>query len=281
MPHCSGFQAPSRLTALVSSSSAPCSISSLPIRASRGSRLRPLARCRRPLASVAARLAIALIALGVLALTFPASARAYHDWAPIDWHYSLSPGCQNNVDPITLIIFGDQVSTVNQEEMIWWHTGWGSGDAAGGQFIDTSYSGCVETDADRAECHGHCDRRHVRLRYAGPAKYFAYAAQQSISPWTGVVVATPHREIWDDNCQDGTLGFGTGAHRTVDFSATRDLVKWSMSSNHNWEVAYYGNSEPRPQCQEREVTYAANADGLVYYIHSFPLYPEDPCGGVC
>ena len=54
-----------------------------------------------------------------------------------------------------------------------------------------------------------------------------------------------------------------------------------MAGAHSWELTYYGNTEPRPQCQERTVSYAANYDGLAYYIHSFPLYPEDPCAGVC
>lgn len=128
------------------------------------------------------------MSLCVAYFTIADSAPGSHDWAPIETHYSMSDGCQSNVDPVTLIFFG-AVTPVNQEEMVWSHTGWGSGDAPGGQFISTSYSGCVQTETDRATCSGNCDRRHIRFGYAGPAKFYATAAGQSIDPWTSVVVA--------------------------------------------------------------------------------------------
>lgn len=223
----------------------------------------------------------ALILSGVVvSLLVAPRAHAGHDWAPIENHYSLSSGCQGEVDPIGLVLFGEGISGQNQQEMVQYHTGWGAGDAADSQFTLNSGSSCNAMDADNQSACGNCDRYHVRWNYAGIPKYFTIAAGQVVSTGQNVVVGTPHYEVWDDECKSGTFGFGTGGHRTLDFSPARDAVTFAMASEHPWEQVWYGNTNWQVQCGERTPSYAAG-DGAVNYIYSWPLNspppPEDPC----
>ncbi len=217
-----------------------------------------------------------------LALAQPAGAtRQAPDWVPIESDYSQGEDCQGNVDPIGLVMFGEGITGQNQQEMVQFHTGWEAGDSAPRQATLNSGFVCDAMDIDNQSDCGTCDRRHVRLNYVGHPRYFAYAAGSVVSTSDNVVVGTPHSELWDDDCKDGGfLGSGTGGHRTWSFSDARDYVTSAMASEHPWEPVWYGNNERRPQCTERETSWASG-DGVVHYIFSWPIDSPPPWKAEC
>ena len=235
-------------------------------------RIRRASLLKRRAACLAATLLCASWAVGLAA-----PAQAWDDWTPLYEHYSMDDGCGRLVDPITLVFFGSNLTGENQRRMVEYHTGWLSQNDAATQSTK-SYSACDQMDADAATTCGSfeplsdddCDRWHVRLNLVGKARWSAIAAGQAVGPSDDVVAGTPHYEIYDENCKDGSVFgyFGAGGHRTTDFAGPRDKVKNDMASYHPWEQVYYGTTDPRPQCIEQTET-SVTHDGWAYYIYSW------------
>ena len=226
-----------------------------------------------------ARLACSIRRLGLLlagvclALALAQPAWAYHDWSPVQDHYSLTPNCQGRVDPIGVVLFGERINPWNQRDMVQFHTRWGPGDAANSQSTRDWSGFCDDMDADNASCIGKCDRHHVRLSAMGRPKYDSFAAGHAVrSASDFVVVGTPHYEVWNSSCNPWLFGlFPQGGHATQNFSAARDTLTRAMATHHPWEETWYGNNESRPQCDGWSVW----GDGTVHYIFTW-----DPASGM-
>ncbi len=169
------------------------------------------------------------------------------------------------------MLFGDEITAQNQQEMVQYHTGWSPSDGADKQATFSSGSNaCEAMDVDNASNCDSCTRFHVRLNYVGHPRYSTVAAGRVVSTSQGVVVGTPHYEEYVDDCKPGTLGFGTSGHRTTDYAGPRNLIVAQMSSEHPHEEAWYGNTSPITQCPDGTPS-SARGDGRVEYIFSFPF----------
>ncbi len=237
-------------------------------------------QCRLAVAATATRvyrvaLCVACVLAAVLPLALAPRARAAHDWAPIEHHWTFdNPGCTGEiVDPITLIMFGDPISAVDVRDMVQYHTGWGSSrGGSGGQWSIIYAVGCNETDENNASSDFHSDRYHARWNFGGGPKYPAYAAGRYVSSATRVVLGTPHYEIGDETCGE-TLWLDH--HRAVDYAGARNRILTDMSTHHPYEWVWYGNTEPSPQCGNTSI---AQSDGWAAYVFTWPVN-NPPSGG--
>lgn len=202
--------------------------------------------------------------VAIVGLVAPAPGHA--DFSTSDYSHAGS-GCNNRVDPVTLVFIG--VRKYSDTHGHSWKTfDWINGmpdpqhdwkGVPGGTQYASSHSVCTPMERQSATADGGT-RYHIRLNQTHH--------QDTQGRWE--TVGTPHYEIEAPNgCghvvppDSYTSGNGSG------FVLGRGHVKndWLsvFGSDELFRTDNWGNTEPQRQCNG---WYAANADGIVYWLET-------------
>jgi hypothetical protein len=170
-------------------------------------------------------------------------------------------GCASRVDPITFVFFAEATGwrTYNHIRA---HTGW-RGDTDANQFF-ASHGYCRQSYAEAYNGDSSETRYHVRLRQT--------AEWDDTYGYT--TVATPHYELWADDCSWGGLPGHGVEEGSIDnpydswsgFDNGREII-WNFMAGTNahwWQPAtYWGNTAEMSQCGGR---WYAGSNGKVYWL---------------